>query len=294
VTAIQWRNLPEQAAPYDEEAHVLVRQSTIGQLQLCGKRVELAGSDGYLEPVSEPLVFGTCVHYLAEQDLLAGEPRLDLLTNMNEWIEEILVTEYDWTLAQVPNVRNFFDEIAGAYRLWRTTVRPTFRKEPLGVELKMELPLGEGRDKQIYLQGTCDVLFPSRLVDFKTSRSPWLQDKADVSIQASLYMALAKQTFDIEVKRMTFWNYARGKREWIPLHTARTVKQIDAALLSAYEYGLQMEAGIYPATPVPESSFNKKRGWYCSPQFCGAWNICPAKYLADDRDEKTVAIRSWK
>lgn len=294
MTVTRWRDLPLTDAPlFNEEEDTLVRQSIIGQLQLCAKRVELEGREGHLTMVSEPLVFGTCVHYLAEKDLEAGEPRLDLLTNMNEWVEEILTTQYDWSLAQVPNVRDFFDELAGAYRLWRTQVRPTLKGTPLGVECEMRMYLGEGNRNRIHLQGTADVLYPSRLVDFKTSKRPWSQAKADVSIQASLYMALAKQVYDVEVKRMTFWNYARSKREWLPIHTVRTVKQIDAALLSAYEYGLQIEAGIFPATPVPEASFQKKRGWYCSPQYCGAWNICPSKYMNDDVDEKIVAVRSW-
>lgn len=280
-------------APYDEEQDTLVRQSTIGQMQLCPKRVELDGEPGYLDAVSEQLVFGQCVHYLAEQDLSAGEPRLDLLANMHEWVETILHEQYDWTLAQVPNTRDFFDEVSGAYRLWRTVVHPSLKGSPLAVEGTMTLYVGDGRDTRIVLQGTADVIYASRLMDWKTSRSPWSQAKADVSIQASLYMALAKQEYGIEAKKFRFWNYARQRREWNYLDTERTVAQIDAALLSAYEYGKQIEAGVFPATPVPEASFQKKRGWYCSPRFCGAWNICPSKYMNDDVNEKVLAIRSW-
>ena len=243
--------------------------------------------------VSEPLAFGTCVHYLAEQDLLAGEPRLDLLTNMNEWVEQILTEQYEWSLAQVPNVRDFFDELAGAYRLWRSEVRPTLKGQPLGIEEEMYLYLGPGRNGNIWLRGTADVIYSARGVDFKTSRKPWDQAKADLSIQASLYMALIRHRYNQKVQRFTFWNYARQGRYWKPLHTERKVRQIDAALLTAYESGLQVEAGFYPATPVPESAFQKKRGWYCSPKFCSAWNICPSKYMNDDVDESVVAVRSW-
>lgn len=290
----QWRDLPLSGAPvYDEETDTLVRQSIVGQMLLCPKRVELDGQDGHLAMVSEPLAFGTCMHYLAEKDLEAGEPRLDLLTNMNEWIEEILIEQYEWSLDKVPNPRNFFEELAGAYRLWRTQVQPNLKGEMLGIEAEMQAYLGEGNSSAIHLQGTADVVFPTRLVDFKTSGRAWKQEKADVSIQASLYMALCKQVFDRKIQKFTFWCYDRSKREWTALETQRTVKQINSALLSAYEYGLQIEAGIFPATPVPESSFVKKRGWYCSPRFCGSWNLCPSKYLNDSVDESVVAIRSW-
>lgn len=248
---------------------------------------------GFLEPVSEPMAFGTAMHYLAEQDLLAGEPRLDLLTNMNEWVEQLLVEQYNWSLDKVPNPRDFFDELAGAYRLWRAVVRPQLRGQPLGIETEMQLRLGDGNQGSIWLLGTPDIVYPRRLYDFKTSAKAWSQDKADVSIQATLYMALARQAFDVEIKDFTFFNYVRRSRDWIKLDTSRSVKQIDAALLSAYHFGLKLEAGLFTAQPVPEASFQKKRGWYCSPKFCGAWNVCSFKYINDTKDERVLAIRSW-
>lgn len=289
----QWKHLPLSQGEYDPDEDILVRQSTIGQLQLCAKRVELADKAGYLEPVSEAMAYGTCLHYIIEKDMAAGEPRLDMLSNMDEWVEAVLVEQYDWTLAKVPNPRDFFGELAIGYRTWRKQVEPTLRGKPIGIEETMTLHLGEGRERSIWLQGTADLVYKTRLMDWKTSNSKWKQEKADVSIQASLYMALAKQTFGIEIKDFRFWTYYRKSREWTPFDTERKVREINAALLSAYEYGLQMEAGIYPATPVPESSFAKKRGWYCSAKFCGAWNICPAKYIADGKNTQEVAIRSW-
>ena len=145
----------------------------------------------------------------------------------------------------------------------------------------------------IFLGGTGDLVLEDEIVDWKTSGSDWKKGKADLSIQATIYMPMYKQMLDVSIKNFTFWVYDRSKVRWVRHSTKRTIAQIDAALQTAYEYGLQLEAGIYPATPVPEGPFIKKRGWYCSPKFCGGWNICDVKYLNDDVDESVIAERTW-
>lgn len=241
--------------------------------------------------VSEQLVFGQALHHIIARDLEAKEPQFEMLLKMDEWVAEILV-EYDWTLDRIPSVRDFFSELSAGYRSWRTEVHPTL-EELICFEEEMYLPLGEGKNGNIYLRGTADAVFTPRLVDWKTSAKPWTQNKADLSIQASLYPALVKQTYGKSPRKFRFWNYVRTKHEWLYLDTSRTIQQINAALRSAYDYGMLLEARTFTATPVPEAAFNKARGWYCSAKFCGAWNICPAKFLADSKDENEIAVRSW-
>lgn len=290
MTAL-WSDLPTPEPDYKSNV-TLVRQSTIGQLQLCGKRVEYEGQEGYLEAVSEPLGFGQCMHYMVACTLDETVSSAELVANMYEWVDDLLHREYDWSLGLIPNVDAFLDELAVAYRGWVTKIRPRI-KNVIAVEEEIFLPLGEGRQTHIVLRGTPDIVTKTRLRDTKTAGRGWTQDKADLSIQASLYLALVKQQYGLEYKDFTFDVYDRRKATWESIPVKRTVKQINSALKSAYDYGLQLEAGIFPATPVPEASFTKKRGWYCSPRFCGAWNICEYKYLADSVDENILAIRSW-
>ncbi len=153
--------------------------------------------------------------------------------------------------------------------------------------------LGNAERGNVFLKGTADLVLEDRLMDWKTSGRAWKQAKADFSVQASLYMPLHKQTLGLEIKKFDFWVYNRQARQWNVMRTKRTIAQIDSALDTALQYGRQIEAGVYPCTPVPEASFNKGRGWYCKPKFCGAWNICKAKYLNDDFNEKEKAVRSW-
>jgi hypothetical protein len=267
----------------------------MGQLQLCGGRVGYEDRDGYLAAISEPLVFGQCLHHILGEDVLSGNLQQDkLLQSMSEWVDQILVEHYDWTLKQVPNIPEFFSELSTAYRLWRTTVLPNLPGELILAEEELFLPLGAGREQQVVLKGTPDAVYTEALVDWKTAGRGWKQVKADVSVQASLYPALVKQNYQKSIRDFHFWVFGRQKGSWSRLKTSRKIEQINGALVTAHNYGKQLEAQVFPCTPVPESSFNKKRGWYCSPKFCGAWNVCEAKYMNDNVDESVVAERKWK
>lgn len=284
---ITWSDLPVKFPEYNEETDILVRQSLIGDMQFCEYRVKLKTHEGYLESLSEAATFGTCIHYLISEDLTTGEPRLDLISNMEEWVEEILVAE-DWSLSKVPNAQDFMTELTNAYRIWRHEVYPQL-PEAISLEEEMYLPLGGS----YYLRGTSDAVFDNVIMDWKTSGRDWKEGKADMSIQASLYMALVKQNLGKSIRKFEFWVFNRKKREWVSFPTSRRIKEINSALLSAYDYAYKMDKEAYTATPVTDTFGKKVRGWYCSPKWCGAWNICPAKYLNDNKNETEIAVRSW-
>ena len=291
---MKWNNLPYAMPEYDESQDTLIRQSTIGQMQLCPGRVKWVDHPEYLGMLSEPLVFGTLVHEIISSHLIAGEVQEKMLLSMDEWIEEILVEQYDWTLKKVPLIRDFFSEIAVAYRTWMENVLPTLDLTKTAViEERQLMYLGPGHLGNIFLHGTADIVFTDLIMDWKTSGRAWKQAKADFSIQASLYMPLHKQTLDLSIQDFWFWVLNRSQGVWTLLKTHRTIDQINAALATAYEYGLQIEAKAFPCTPVPEASFNKQRGWYCKPKFCSAWNVCDSKYMNDGFNEKEIAERTW-
>jgi len=291
---IKWKDLPFDGPEYDEAQDTLTRQSDINQMLLCAGRKGYENTPGFLAMVSEPLAFGTCTHHLISEDIIHGETQEGLLLSMNDWVDEILVEQYDWSLERVPNPRDFFSEITVAYRSWKERVQPTLAdSEMLAIEEEQRMFLGEGNKGNIFLKGTADLVLDDTLVDWKTSGRPWKQSKADFSIQASLYMPLHKQTLNVSLQKFTFWVFDRSSGSWSALKTRRTVAQINSALVTALEFGRQQEAGVFPCTPVPEAAFDKKRGWYCKPKFCGAWNICDAKHINDGFNEKEKAVRSW-
>lgn len=291
---MKWNELPYEMPEYDESQDTLIRQSTIGQMQLCPGRVKWVDHPEHLDMLSEPLVFGTCVHEIIANHLLEGKLQEKMLLSMDVWIEQLLVDDYDWTLKKVPLVRDFFSEIAVAYRSWVTHVEPTLDSEQIiAVEQRQLMYLGEGNSGNIFLHGTADLVFSNLLMDWKTSRRAWKQQKADFSIQASLYMPLHKQTLEVSIQEFWFWVFNRGAGVWSLLKTKRSTDQINAALATALEYGRQIEAKAFPCTPVPEASFNKQRGWYCKPKFCSAWNVCDSKFMNDGINEKEIAVRTW-
>lgn len=298
MSATTWGKLPLADPPsYNEDTDVLIRQSTINNLLLCGQRVALKGTPGYLKAVSEPLVFGTCLHYLIEEDLKAGDRRHDLLANMEEWVEHILVEDYDWSLDVVPSPGDLFGELSMAYRMWASNVLPKLPKQLVAIEEKMELYLGESEGGGgVFLQGSPDLVTESAIIDWKTAGRGWKDTKATLgSLQPTLYPPLVKQSYGDAPRRFTFWVYNRQKNFWESFSTQkRKVATINAGLETAYMYGLQIESGHLPPTPLDENYFEYKRAWYCSPRYCEAWNVCPYKGLVpDDADLNVQAIRSW-
>jgi hypothetical protein len=291
-----WRSLPVKGEKYNPEINTLMRQSTAGQMGLCGYRVKLRGHPEYLEPVSEPMVFGSCQHYMISQDLLE-EDTLKLIATMDSWVEGILVTEYDWSLDQVPNPQDFFSELASAFTQWQTIVKPTLG-DIIAIEEELFMPLGPGSDGDVWhgdvwLKGTPDAVSRDIIIDWKTSGRAWKLTKAHAAIQVDAYMALVKQNYDLSIRDWLFWIYDRKKREWTVIPTKRKVKEIDAALVRLLDYGHAVQSGILQAKPTTDTFGEVRRGWYCSPKFCGAWNVCPMKYINDSVDEKVIATRSW-
>jgi hypothetical protein len=65
-------------------------------------------------------------------------------------------------------------------------------------------------------------------------------------------------------------------------------EQIEANLANAWEYGKMIAAGAFPYTPGDAPYGKHKRGWWCSPTYCGAWNICPGKATIADGTDLTV------
>lgn len=295
ATPTQWADLPLKVdAAYNEDEDTLVRQSIIGQMQLCPQRVALQGKPGYLKAVSEPLVFGTLVHELIACDLQEGERQAERLMKWDDWVEPILQEQYEWTIDLIPKRREFYTEVGTAYRAWVSHVLPEIETSKImALEEEMQLYLGEGRSGGVWFQGTADLVLEDVIVDWKTSRKGWKDSKAQFGIQPTLYPPLIKQTYNKSVRSFAYWVFDRQKRQWTPHYTKRRIRTINAGLHIAYDYGLQIEAEIFPATPLDENYFEYKRGWWCSPKYCEAWNICEYNSLPDDVSPNDKAKREW-
>jgi len=284
----------ETSKPSPAEGDTIFRRSLIDEFQLCPARVGYKDKAGYVNPVSDGLLYGQGLHYLAHQHIANDGPWRG---NFDEWFEPYLVENYDWDIARIPNYDAFKESIMYAYMRWVLEVWP--EQEPLvrRYEHYVEQTLYWERMPNVWLSGTPDLFNGIDLVDWKTTNAGWQwnSQKADFAIQPSIYAALHSYNFDALPGSFIFYVWDRKKMEWNKYATTRSQEQIDASVRTADEYIRQYVQGIFPATMVVEGrDGKKKRGWYCSAKWCPAWNICEHKWLNDGVDESELAVKEWR
>ncbi len=275
-----------------------MRQSTVGSWELCPARVMLSDDPGFKALPSEAMSFGTLVHEMGATDLTDGLQNWTIVDVMDLW-DTLVTDEYGvsvFELAAEEMIRDGAVEAIGANQLWRVQVVPTLPDTDPVVETRLEAPLGvlpSGR--RVWLHGTGDVLYPDSHVgvDWKTAGRGWKEGKADLTGQAAAYTYLAWVAFSEWISEWRYWVYDRQKVEWAQWTTSRTEQQVDAWLRHAFGIAKAIDAGAVMYTPV-DSTFGKmSRGWWCSAKYCGAWEVCKGKYLADDVDESATVEVTW-
>lgn len=290
------------------DGDLVMRRSLIDDFQLCPARIGYKDQPGYVEPVSDALVFGQGLHYLANMHTMQGGPWQG---NFEEWLEPYLAEEFDWSIAQIPNYDNFREEVYYAYMRWSLEIWP--EQEPYlkryddwyaertlywkRWEKVDEVPDNSDVGVSAWLSGTPDLYNGMAMVDYKTTGAAWqwYQAKVDLAIQPSMYLALHQHVYGELLPEFVFYVWDRKKKEWLKFVTSRTQAVVDAAVATADQYLEQYAARIFPATMVVEGRGGKKqRGWYCSAKWCPAWNICEHKFLNDSVDESEVAVRGWR
>ncbi len=247
-------------------------------------------------------MFGTVVHEMCDYHVNHGTA-LDLIEHdaFDQMVEEILTEKYDWSLSKIPSAkyREFRKSAIDAYRLWVFQVYEHYLVPNLKgnrrfyTEEDLYLQLDDG----IWARGTPDLGTLGGMWDYKTTSGAfkWNQQKVDTEFQATYYLALHNYTFgsDWWLDSFNFVVYDRKKHDWNVLPTTRTQEQMDASLRIAVEYGRQMKADVYPATPFVEDYGKVKQGWYCSPRWCTAWNVCEYKQIGTS-DPNEEAIVEWR
>jgi hypothetical protein len=295
---------------------LILRQSTIGSMQLCPARVGLSVVDGFNSTPSEAMFFGSLVHNLIERFLggyVAGGVTppstypLELLSRSVIGLAIADVCEkdgFDWEDVTRQEQREaIYEEARVATLAWFAQVWSAhlFQSDVLGVEQKLTAPLRDEplpSGRQALLQGTPDLWTGGTVIDWKTSGRAWVVHadltKGHFSPQAPIYFTLIERNGGPKIRRMTFYVYDRSSASWAEHETNWTDEQVEASLENAWQYAKQIDAGAFPYTPF-ESTFGKyKRGWHCSPKYCGAWDICPGKaMIADDTDLSVRTERSW-
>ncbi|NIT75641.1 MAG: hypothetical protein GWO44_01715, partial [Thermoplasmata archaeon] len=93
------------------------------------------------------------------------------------------------------------------------------------------------------------------------------------------------------------YNFKTGDWEWsrftVPIHQ----KDVDRALGAYFRMGKTLHYQSAVGTPSKRGASwgQDGRGWWCSPKWCDAWEICDDKRLLDDglADEKVDPLVTW-
>jgi hypothetical protein len=279
-----------------------LRQSTIESMKLCPARVGQAKEEGFLGTPSEAMAFGSLVHEIIAEFMLGDTSVYPLWASSPPHYITVLrgIAEkdgYDLDTVASPELQErMADEAIIAFRTWHGEVwegHGLDRAEFVAIEKPMQRLLGVIQGRPVWFHGTPDVILSDEAVDWKTAGRGWStnkegQSKGMVSIQAPMYLWLSELEVGTLLDRFVFWVFDRSAGSWQQHLTEWSAEAVQAALENAFEYAKMVDAGAYPYTPGTDDFGKPKRGWHCSPKYCGAWNICKGKASLTDGSDLSI------
>lgn len=291
--------MPDRDEP--DEGDIVTRQSHVGSMELCPGRVGLAKVEGFISTPSYEMARGSLTHSVIEKFLLTyGHAVLDewpmemMMTDTTRRLLEEIATKDEYELSSVSSEERIDEMCNDAITAASDWFEQVWKGEGLenlplvAIEELVIRPMGTLPDgRAIWLQGTPDAVYQDCIRDWKTSKAGWRVSrsgltKANFSIQAPLYIWLSEAIVGTLVEEFDYYDYSFADATWTVHPTRWDKRSIESALLSAWEYGKMIAYETYPYTPA-RSPFGKfERGWFCSPTYCGAWNICPGKARVSD------------
>lgn len=291
--------LGSNATPPDDA--VVLRNSAVDSFLLCPSRVGYSQTEGFLSVPSEAMSWGTMIHSACESDIDNGLRAWTPQDLENEWVKGVERDGHNlYDLATPAVIDASTTEAAVAMSLWQRDVYPRVQAmSPPLLELRMETQLGTlPNGREVWVHGTPDAMFPveRETWDWKTSKDGWKEGKPESGGQPSMYPWLAKQQgLDVgDVFR--FFVYNRKRSEWVEWVTHRTPEQVDSYLHLLWQIAKTIDAQAF-TYKIWDTTFGKaKRGWWCGPKYCGAWNVCHGKHQQDNTWEQQIAdpaVTGW-
>jgi hypothetical protein len=292
LTLVDQGFLADVAGDKPSDEALIVRPSSWSSFQLCGYRVSLAGEDGFDNTSSEPMAWGTGVHKLNANRIIFGDVADDMASSpaavLGIWAQEMRDRsdgEDIFTYATRSYLLGQATEMLSAHKLWveRFWLPVGQHLEVVAVEDTRIRPLGvlpSGRD--VWIRGTADFVTSTAVYDWKSAGRGWKRGKAESNIQHLIYAWLVEDLAEIDEAAYVVYNRQTAEWAWDDTTLPVTNEAIRTALHAMWDMAKQIDTGTTHASPLVRGGFGDGRGWHCSPKFCGAWSICPAKYLIAD------------
>lgn len=279
-----------------EDGDLQLRNSTVGSWDLCPGRVGYSEAEGFEPTPSEAMSFGSMGHVAIEQDLESGDGFLWTAPALETLWAKSLADEasgpYDlYELATAERIQASVEEAVVMMAAWQQDVYPQLNlSDNIKVEEKMTVPLGVlPNGRAVWFHGTPDLvdIDNAGIYDWKTSGRAWKETKALGLLAPQAYSWLVAETQGVFIPDHFYWVWNRAKQEWVLHKTSRSQEHVDSYLRKVWAIAKSIDAQAFPFRPWSETFGNVSRGWWCSPKYCSAWNICEGKSLPDDLLEGT-------
>lgn len=299
-------------APDDPVLDYVLRQSNLGNMDLCQGRVGLMLDQTPMKP-SEAMFAGTMAHYLIDEFItlwLDQEDYTHLFEAqfVRDWIVDVAAEKDDLDLrSRFSNEQALMSWIIDGVRMLNTWVEQwllsrnnaALVEQMVGRENQMFRPLGtvkkpgQGKPIRLWVSGHPDGYTTDLLVDWKTSSKNWSKGKAFGMSQDDVYAAIIEFNEGHEIRAGLFVVCDRSKMKWHEHWTNITEASQEAAMVRAYSHARDLVLSTWSYSPT--NSFGI-RHWPCKPNFCSAWEICPARKTGDEYDNvnERVERNVWR
>lgn len=293
--------------PWSDDA-IVVRQSEYQMM--CHAELLYRDHADYKWVISEPLLVGSMAHVAFESLIKSDDPAKTLkywalIPNVRKEILKFLKREekLDEVSASIlmggqAKLESVAREVSNVATTWYHTwwVPWGSKMEILSIEEERRRVLGTSptTGKLIVLRGAADLVVHRELWDWKTARYGWKDGKATARVQSPLYAWLYEDLLDgVDVDfHYLIWNRDKAYLDTRTVHVEQI--QVDAALRAMYQFGLTQEAQAHVPTIVDSTWKGDKRGWWCQPKYCAAWEACEFKGLINDgRDLDEKIPLTW-
>lgn len=291
--------LPSWDSPRSKD--IVIRQSTVESMSLCPARVGYSTHPEFDPTPSEPMVFGSLVHKMIELSILHPNTlQVETLAGIEGILAEVVADDgYDiYQLTNPDHIHHIVLQAREAFLAWRSDwwVPCGMHRTMMAVEPLRIRPLGMlTKSIAVWIQGSPDFVWTGGIDDWKTAGRGWDFGKAQARIQSEFYVWLEEDNFPELDERgvpFTYVVYDRSKQRWQPHEYTVTRESVDAALLTAWEWARQIRHQVFPPTPAAPAG-RAGRGWWCSANYCSAWNICEYKHQVQDKQLVQIRSSSW-
>jgi len=256
------------------DAKPILSPSQLETLSKCGLQWAFRYIDKIINPPTASMARGTGVHIASQANF---EQKMETQTDMPaKDLIEIAVTGFESEVAggitldvddaaACDTVIGYAkDEVVDATQFYAQHVAPLY--QPIFVEKEIVIELPGERDLLMVL----DVGTKDGFMDLKTAKKSKNQDEADNSLQLTAYavgymheVGQWPQGINLETIVCTTKQVRRSI-----VTTTRDDDDIATLSFRIDAFSKAIAAGNFIPAPVG--------AWWCSPRWCGYWNICPA------------------